>query len=66
VTNISEEVVNCPNLEDIKASIVDSIESVSGQSTEKGELTKVEKDTSQVLYQSRYSKSSWNLGTLAP
>lgn len=66
VTNISAEVVNCPNLEDIKASIVDSIESVSGQSTEKGELTKVEKDTSQVLYQSRYSKSSWNLGTLAP
>ncbi|TET09080.1 MAG: lipoate--protein ligase family protein [Candidatus Thorarchaeota archaeon] len=66
VTNISMEVANCPNLIEIKEAIVGSIESVSGQSVVKRELTSEEKDTSQVLYQSRYSKSTWNLGTPAP
>jgi lipoate-protein ligase A len=66
VTNIVDAVSNCPNLDEIKESLVDSIKSVSGQSVERGELTEEEKDTSQVLYQSRYSKSSWNLGTPAP
>ena len=66
VTNISVEVADCPNLEEIKEAITGSIESVSGQSVVSGELTNEEKDTSQVLYQSRYSKSTWNLGTPAP
>lgn len=66
VTNISVEVANCPNLEEIKEAIVGSIKSVSGQSVLRGELTEEEKDTSQVLYQSRYSQSTWNLGTPAP
>lgn len=66
VTNISIEVAKCPNLEEIKKAITGSIERVSGQGVVEGELTKEEKDTSQVLYQSRYSKSTWNLGTLAP
>ncbi|MHA2143869.1 MAG: lipoate--protein ligase family protein [Candidatus Thorarchaeota archaeon] len=66
VTNIADVVTNCPTLEEIKGSIVDSITSVSDQVIERCELSKEEKDTSQVLYQSRYSQSSWNLGTLAP
>ena len=66
VTNIADVMTNCPSLEEIKESIVGCIKSVSGQVVKKGELTKDEKDTSQVLYQSRYSQSSWNLGTLAP
>ncbi|MFW9794635.1 MAG: biotin/lipoate A/B protein ligase family protein [Candidatus Thorarchaeota archaeon] len=66
VTNISAEVTNCPSLEEIKETIVNGIKSISGQSLKRGELTKEEKDTSQVLYQNRYSKSTWNLGTLAP
>ena len=52
--------------EEIKNAVVGSVKTLSGQSVEKGKLTKEEKDTSQVLYQSRYSKSSWNLGTPAP
>jgi lipoate-protein ligase A len=66
VTNISTEVSDCPGLEEIKNAIADSIQILTDQTMTPGNLTKEEKDTSQVLYQSRYSKSSWNLGTLAP
>ncbi len=66
VTNISAEVNNCPNLDRIQKTIVESIQSISGQSTVTGKLTREERDTSQVLYQSRYSKSEWNLGIPAP
>ncbi|MFW9870859.1 MAG: biotin/lipoate A/B protein ligase family protein [Candidatus Thorarchaeota archaeon] len=66
VTNISNEIDNCPELDQIKQAIVESIESVSGRSSKIGQLTKEEKDTSQVLYQSRYSKPTWNLGTPVP
>jgi lipoate-protein ligase A len=63
VTNISDAVKSCPSLEEIKNAVIESVKTLSGQTVEKGKLTKEEKDTSQVLYQSRYSKSSWNLGT---
>ncbi|MHA2358853.1 MAG: lipoate--protein ligase family protein, partial [Candidatus Thorarchaeota archaeon] len=43
VTNISVEVAKCPNLEEIKKAIVGSIESVSGHSVVRGELTNEEK-----------------------
>jgi lipoate-protein ligase A len=66
VTNIADEMTDCPSMEDIKVAIIESIKTLSGQSINSGEMTKEEKDTSQVLYQSRYSKSSWNLGTPAP
>jgi lipoate-protein ligase A len=66
VTNITKAVTDCPSLDEIKHAVIESIETLSGQAVSKGELSKEEKDTSQVLYQSRYSKSSWNLGTLAP
>ena len=66
VTNIADMMSKCPTIEEIKESVINSIKSLSGQVVERGELTKDEKDTSQVLYQSRYSQSSWNLGTLSP
>jgi lipoate-protein ligase A len=66
VTNIAYAVTDCPSLDEIKCVVIDSIEVLSNRNVEEGELTEEEKDTSQVLYQSRYSKSSWNLGTPAP
>jgi lipoate-protein ligase A len=66
VTNIADAIIDCPSLEEIKQAVIESITTLSGQIVNTGELTKEEKDTSQVLYQSRYSKSSWNLGTPAP
>jgi len=66
VTNIADAVADCPSMDEIKVAIIDSIKTLSGQAISTGELTEEEKDTSQVLYQSRYSKSSWNLGTPAP
>lgn len=66
VTNISDAVTVCPSLDEIRHAVIESIKTISGQTVENGALTKEEKDTSQVLYQSRYSKSSWNLGTPAP
>ncbi|MFW9767422.1 MAG: biotin/lipoate A/B protein ligase family protein [Candidatus Thorarchaeota archaeon] len=66
VTNIEDAVRDCPSLDEIKHTVIEGVKTISGQSVERGRLTKEEKDTSQVLYQSRYSKSSWNLGTPAP
>ncbi|MHA1950085.1 MAG: lipoate--protein ligase family protein [Candidatus Thorarchaeota archaeon] len=66
VTNIADAVIECPSLDEIKVVIIDSVKSVTNQPMEIGDLTTEEKDTSQVLYQSRYSKSSWNLGTPTP
>ncbi|MHA1964445.1 MAG: lipoate--protein ligase family protein [Candidatus Thorarchaeota archaeon] len=65
VTNISEQVKDCPSDEAIKTAIVQSVEMSSGQAVQKGTLLQEEKDTAQALYQSRYSQSEWNLGTPA-
>ncbi|MFW9788554.1 MAG: biotin/lipoate A/B protein ligase family protein [Candidatus Thorarchaeota archaeon] len=65
VTNISDQVRDCPSVESIKSAIVQSIENVAGKSLKRGVLSKVEKDTAQALYQSRYSQSEWNMGTPA-
>ncbi|MFX1483600.1 MAG: biotin/lipoate A/B protein ligase family protein [Promethearchaeota archaeon] len=66
VTNIADVMTDSPSLDEIKQVVIESISRLSGQPVERGHLTTQEKDTSQVLYQSRYSKASWNLGTLAP
>jgi lipoate-protein ligase A len=66
VTNIKDVISDCPSMDEIKRTIVESIMTVSDQTVKIGEMTKHEKDTSQVLYQSRYSESSWNLGTPTP
>lgn len=65
VTNIEDQVINCPSSNSIKRAILQSIEKISKQSIGRGELSQEEKDTAEVLYQSRYSQSEWNLGTPA-
>ena len=65
VTNISDQVVDCPSSDSIKKAILRSIENTSKQSIEKGGLSQEERNTAEVLYQSRYSQSEWNLGTPA-
>ncbi|MFX1559001.1 MAG: biotin/lipoate A/B protein ligase family protein [Promethearchaeota archaeon] len=63
VTNITDQVKDCPSDDEIKAAIVQSIKEISGENVLKGELSKEVRDTAQALYQSRYSQSEWNLGT---
>jgi lipoate-protein ligase A len=65
VTNIIDQVKNCPSDESIKNAIKQGITMVSGLSIQKGILLEDEKNTAQALYQSRYSQSEWNLGTPA-
>ena len=66
VTNISAEVSSRPSDVEIKAAIVKSVATFSDESVESGKLTQKERNTAQVLYQSRYSLDEWNLGTPAP
>lgn len=65
VTNIADQVKECPSDETIKNAIAQSIEMSSGLPVQRGSLSQDEKDTAQALYQSRYSQSEWNLGTPA-
>lgn len=65
VTNIADQVKECPSDEAIKNAIAQSVKVSSGQSVQRGCLSQEEKDTAQALYQSRYSQSEWNLGTPA-
>jgi lipoate-protein ligase A len=65
VTNIADQVKECPSDEAIKNAIAQSIEMSSRQTIQKGSLSQEEKDTAQTLYQTRYSQSEWNLGTPA-
>ncbi|NHI89865.1 MAG: lipoate--protein ligase family protein [Candidatus Thorarchaeota archaeon] len=65
VTNISDQVDDCPSKDEIKNAIVQSLEKISNQRFHSGVLTKEEKDTAEALYQSRYSQTEWNLGTPA-
>jgi len=65
VTNIADQVKECPSDDTIKHAIAQSIEMCSKQPVQRGRLSKEEKDTAQSLLQSRYSQSEWNLGTPA-
>jgi lipoate-protein ligase A len=65
VTNISDEIVDCPSSDSIKKAMLKRIEEISKQSIGRGGLSQEEKDTAEVLYQSRYYQSEWNLGTPA-
>ena len=65
VTNITNEVEECPSIEEIKLALVESIKTSSRKLVKEGRFSKKEKDTAQALYQSRYSQSEWNLGTPA-
>lgn len=66
VTNISAEVKSRPSDAKIRAAIVESIAAFTGERVESGNLTQMEVNTAQVLYQSRYSLDEWNLGIPAP
>jgi lipoate-protein ligase A len=66
VTTISAEVSSRPSDAKIRAAIVRSVATFTGENVESGNLTQTEINTAQVLYQSRYSLDEWNLGIPAP
>ncbi len=63
VTNLKDEIERTPSMKEIQTAIVTAFRKVTGADFVKGNLTAQERDTSQALYQSRYSQSDWNLGT---
>jgi lipoate-protein ligase A len=65
VTNINAEHKGDICVDEIKASIMESLQDLSGATILKKPLTRLEKDTAQALYESQYSLPSWNLGTPA-
>jgi lipoate-protein ligase A len=66
VTSLSEALPNRPSDKEISAAIAESIQGYTGAKMAIGELSEDEQETAHVLYQSRYSQSEWNLGTLYP
>jgi len=66
VTSISAEVSSRPSDAEIRAAIVKSVATFTGESMESGNLTQTEASTAQVLYQSLYSLDEWNFGIPAP
>lgn len=65
VTNIIDEVDDCPTQSEIQAAIIENIEARVGVEIKKGQMTDEENNTAQALYDSQYTKPSWNLGTPA-
>ncbi|MGY5881493.1 MAG: hypothetical protein RTV31_14675, partial [Candidatus Thorarchaeota archaeon] len=63
VTNIAQEVEECPTREEIQNAIIEGLTELAGTSIEDGVLTEAEADTSQTLYQTHYTQASWNMGT---
>lgn len=62
VTNIAHEVRNRPSDEQIKKTMVSSIESLTNCEIEPGTIGEEEMDTARVLYRSRYRNPEWNMG----
>ena len=65
VTNIAQEVEDCPSRKEIQEAIMGALTEFTGASIEEGTLTEAEADTSQTLYQTHYTQPSWNMGTPA-
>jgi lipoate-protein ligase A len=65
VTNIAHEVDSCPTRDEICRAIIETLETLTGNSIDEGTLTQAEVDTSQTLYQTHYKQASWNMGTPA-
>ncbi|MGQ4912603.1 MAG: lipoate--protein ligase family protein [Candidatus Thorarchaeota archaeon] len=63
VTNLRSEMKEDIDEQSIRRAILEAIEESTGESIEKGEMTREEETASERLYQERYSQSSWNLGT---
>ncbi|MFX0108484.1 MAG: biotin/lipoate A/B protein ligase family protein, partial [Candidatus Hodarchaeota archaeon] len=51
---------------EIEAAVIESIENYTKESLVIGDLTSKEREVADSLYQSRYSRSTWNLGTPIP
>ncbi|MHA2005484.1 MAG: lipoate--protein ligase family protein [Candidatus Thorarchaeota archaeon] len=66
VTSLAEALDEYPSDKEITNAITDSIQSFTGVEIVLGKLSDQERATSHALYQSRYSQSEWNLGTLHP
>jgi lipoate-protein ligase A len=62
VTTIALEIPTRPSDQEIKDSIIESVERLTNSKIERGSLSKQEKKTAEALYQSRYSQAEWNLG----
>ena len=66
VTSISEALPEPPTDREIINAIVEGIQRFTGASIIPGRLNEEEQATAYALYQSRYSQSEWNLGTIYP
>ncbi|MFW9888789.1 MAG: biotin/lipoate A/B protein ligase family protein [Candidatus Thorarchaeota archaeon] len=66
VTSISEALPEPPSDREIITAIIESVQGFTGKNIDPGRLTEQEQVTAHALYQSRYSQSEWNLGTLYP
>ncbi|MHA1924907.1 MAG: lipoate--protein ligase family protein [Candidatus Thorarchaeota archaeon] len=66
VTSLSEVLGEPPSDKEITTAIIESIRRYTGVDILTGKLSDEELDTAHALYQSRYSQSEWNLGTLYP
>ena len=62
VTTISREVPEPPSLDEIKGSIIGTIERISRCQIERGDWTSDEEGLAEALYRTHYSKPEWNLG----
>ncbi|MGY5860615.1 MAG: lipoate--protein ligase family protein [Candidatus Thorarchaeota archaeon] len=63
VTNLAQEVEDCPTRDEIKSAIIESLAEFAGEQIDEGVLAEAEADTSQTLYQTLYKQPSWNMGT---
>ncbi|MHA1907135.1 MAG: lipoate--protein ligase family protein [Candidatus Thorarchaeota archaeon] len=65
VTCIANELTNRPSDMEIKNAIIATLEEISEEKIITGDLLQEEVARAESLYQSRYSRLEWNLGTLA-
>ncbi|TFH04454.1 MAG: hypothetical protein E4H14_14665 [Candidatus Thorarchaeota archaeon] len=65
VTNIAQEVEDCPTRSEIQSAIIETLAELTGTSIDNGILTEAEANTSQTLYQTLYKQPLWNMGTPA-
>jgi lipoate-protein ligase A len=63
VTNIHDEILDGPSEDEIRAAIVESIESLVEEKMKEGKADSWEIEVRESLYHERYKQPSWNLGT---
>ncbi len=65
VTTINKEIEKPPSVEQIRKTIVYTMERISEQRVEPGDFFEEELELAESLYENRYRQPEWNLGTLA-